>query len=59
MKQNGAQAYREINKRIQKTVKKTKESCISVQCEEIETCLKKNNSKRAYHLIQGNFRETG
>ena len=38
--------------RIQKAVKKAKEDWISAQCEEIGTCLNKNNSKRAYHLVK-------
>ena len=46
----GAKAYKEDSKRIQKTVKKAKEDWRGVQCEEIKTCLIKNNSKRAYHL---------
>ena len=44
--------YREANKWIQRAVKKEKEDWIGVQCEEIETCLNKNNSKRAYHLVK-------
>ena len=36
--------------RIQRAVKKAKEDWIGAQCEEIETCLNKNNSKRAYQL---------
>ena len=36
--------------RIQKAVKKAKEDWIGTQCEEIETCLNKNNSNRAYQL---------
>ena len=30
---------------------KAKEDWIGAQCEEIETCLNKNNSKRAYQLV--------
>ena len=41
---------REANKRIQKVVKKAKEDWIGTQCTEIETCLNKNNSNRAYQL---------
>ena len=48
----GAKEYREANRRIQKAVKKAKEDWIGVQCEEIETCLNKNNSKRAYQLVK-------
>ena len=46
------QNNREANKRIQKavTVKKAKEDWIGTQCKEIETCLNKNNSNRAYQL---------
>ena len=46
----GANEYREANRSIQKAVKKAKEDWIGAQCEEIETCLNKNNSKRAYQL---------
>ena len=49
----GAKEYREANKRIQKAVKKAKADWIGAQCEEIETCLNKNNSKRAYQLVKG------
>ena len=48
----GAKEYREANRRIQKAVKKAKEDRIGAQCEEIETCLNKNNSKRAYQLVK-------
>ena len=41
----GAKEFREANGRIQKAVKKAKEDRIGAQCEEIETCLNKNNSK--------------
>ena len=33
-------------------MKKAKEDWIGAQCEEIETCLNKNNSKRAYQLVK-------
>ena len=48
----GAKEYREANKRIQKAVKKAKEGWISGHCEEVETCLNKYNSKRAYQLVK-------
>ena len=48
----GAKEYREANRRIQKAAKKAKEDWIGAQCEEIETCLNKNNSKRAYQLVK-------
>ena len=37
---------------IQKAVKKAKEDWICAQCEEIETCLNKNNRKTAYQLVK-------
>ena len=33
-------------------MKKAKEDWIGAQCEEIETCLNKSNSKRAYQLVK-------
>ena len=48
----GAKEYKEANKRIQKAVKKAKENWVGAQCEEIETCLNKNKSKRAYQLVK-------
>ena len=48
----GAKEYREANRRIQKAVKKAKDDWVGAQCEEIETCLNKNNSKRAYQLVK-------
>ena len=48
----GAKEYREANKRVQKAVKKAKEDWIGAQCEEIDTCLNKNNSKRAYQPVK-------
>ena len=52
----GANEYREANRRIQKAVKKAKEDWIGAQCEEIENCLNKNNSKRAYQLVKDQSR---
>ena len=51
----GAKEYREANRRIQKAVKKAKEDWVGAQCEEceeIETCLNKNNSNRAYQPVK-------
>ena len=48
----GAKEYREATKGIQRAVKKAKEDWIGAQYEEIETCLNKNNSKRAYQLVK-------
>ena len=47
----GAKEYREANRRIQKAVKKVKEDWIGARCEEIETCLNKNNGEREYQLV--------
>ena len=47
----GAKAYRDANKRIQKKVKKAKEDWVGVQCEKIETCLNKNINKTTYQLV--------
>ena len=33
-------------------MKKAKEDWIGAQCEKIETCLNKNNSKKAYQLVK-------
>ena len=48
----GAKEYMEAHRRVQKAVKKAKEDWIGAQCEEIETGLNKNNSKRAYQLVK-------
>ena len=50
--EEGAKEYREANRRIQKAVKKAKKDWIGAQCEETETCLNKNDSKRAYQLVK-------
>ena len=52
MDEEGAKQYREANKRFQKAVKKAKEDWIGAQCEELGTCLNKNNSKKAYQLVK-------
>ena len=44
----GAKEYREANRRIQKAVKKAKKDWIGAQCEEIETCMNKNNRKKEH-----------
>ena len=51
-KTEGAEAYRKGNKRIQKAVKKAKKDWIGHQCEELKTCLHKNNSKRTHQLVK-------
>ena len=48
----GAKQYREINRRIKKTLKKAKETWIENQCQGIEESLKRNNTKKAYQLVK-------
>ena len=44
--------YRTVNRQVKKGMKRAKEDWIGEQCENIEDSLKKNNSKRAYHLVR-------
>ena len=44
-----AKDYREIQRKIRTKKKVTKETMI--QCQEVEACLRKNNSKQAYQLV--------
>ena len=49
----GAKAYREINyKNIRKGMIMTKKTWIEGQRQEAETCLRNNNSKKAYQLVK-------
>ena len=48
----GAKEYGEENRRIQKAMKKAKEVWTGAQCEDIETCLNKTDSKTAYQLVK-------
>ena len=50
--EEGAKEYRKANKRVQKAMKKAKEDWIDNQCKEIDACLNKNNSKKAYQLVK-------
>ena len=43
--------YRAVNQEIKKGVKKAKENWIGEQYQNIDDCLKKNNSKKAYKLV--------
>ena len=54
----GAKEYKEANRRVQKAVKKAKKDWVGAQCEEIETCLNKNSSKRAYQQVKDLTSET-
>ena len=58
MEQKQQKNNREANRRIQKAVKKAKEDWLGAQCEEIETCLNKINSKRSAGE-ESNLKETG
>ena len=48
----GAKDYREIKRKIRTEMKMTKETWIQGQCQEVETCLRKNNNKKAYQLFK-------
>ena len=48
----GAKAYREIKRKIRTEMKMAKETWIQGQCQEVEACLRKNNSKKAYQLVK-------
>ena len=50
--EEGATEYRKANKRVQKALKKAKEDWIDNQCKEIDACLNKNNSYKAYQLVK-------
>ena len=49
---DGMAQYRAVNLKIKKGMKKAKENWIGEQCQNIDDCLKKNNSKKAYKLVQ-------
>ncbi len=48
----GSEKYKEVNNNIKRCTKKAKENRIGEQCSENEENLRKNNSKRAYHLVK-------
>ena len=49
---DGMVQYRAVNQKIKKGKKKAKEKWIREQCQNIDNCLKNNNSKKAYKLVQ-------
>ena len=57
----GAKDYREIKRKIRTEMKMAKETWIHGQCQEVEACLIKKHSKKAYQPVsQGpDNRETG
>ena len=48
----GAKDCREIKRKIRMEMKMAKETWIQGQCQEVEACLRKNNSKKAYQLVK-------
>ena len=48
----GAEDYREIKRKNRIELKMAKETWIQGQCQEVEACLRKNNSKKAYQLVK-------
>ena len=48
----GAKDYREIKRKSRTEMKMAKETWIQGQCQEVEACLRKNNSKKAYQLVK-------
>ena len=48
----GAKDYRVIKRKIRTEMKVAKETWIQGQCQEVEACLRKNNSKKAYQLVK-------
>ena len=47
-----AKDYSEIKRKIRTQMQMTKETWIQGQCQEVEACLRKNNSKKAYQLVK-------
>ena len=50
-KPEGAKDYKDIKRKIRTKMKMAKETWIQGQCQEVEACLRKNNSKKAYQLV--------
>ena len=48
----GAKDYKEIKRKIRTEMKMAKETWIQGQCQEVEACLRKNHSKKAYQLVK-------
>ena len=48
----GAKDYREIKRKIRTEMKMAKGTWIQCQCQEVEACLRKNNSTKAYQLVK-------
>ena len=48
----GSEKYREVNNNTKRCMKKAKENWIGEQFSEMKETLRKNNSKRAYHVVK-------
>ena len=48
----GAKDYRVIKRKIRTELKMAKETWIQGQCQEVEACLRKNNSKKEYQIVK-------
>ena len=48
----GAKDYRVIKRKIRAELKIAKQTWIQGQCQEVEACLRKNNSKKEYQLVK-------
>ena len=48
----GFEKYKKVNNDVKRCMKKAKENWIGEQCSETEENLRKNNSKRAYQLVE-------
>ena len=48
----GAKDYREIKRKIRTEMNTAKETWIRGQCQEVEACIRKKNSKKAYQLVK-------
>ena len=48
----GAKDYRVIKRKIRTELKMAKETWIQGRCQEVEACLRKNNSKKEYQLVK-------
>ena len=51
-KPEGAKDYREIKRKIRTEMKVSRETWMQGQCQEVEACFRKNNSKKAYQLVK-------
>ena len=49
---DGMAQYRAVNPKTKKGMNKAKENWIGEQCQNINDCLKQNNSKKAYKQVQ-------